>query len=57
MELKRDFPDTKIFAMSGGGRYDPKTYLDIAKKLGANMAIQKPFDRQELVEAVREVLE
>ena len=57
MELKRNFPDTKIFAMSGGGRYDPKTYLDIAKKLGANMVIQKPFDRQELVEAVREVLE
>ncbi|MCP4577968.1 MAG: response regulator, partial [Deltaproteobacteria bacterium] len=31
MELKRDFPDVKIIAISGGGTGDAGQYLDIAK--------------------------
>jgi len=32
IELKRDYPDVKIIAISGGGRINPEDYLDIAKK-------------------------
>ncbi len=55
-ELKKDFPDVKIIAMSGGGRIGPETYLDIAQKLGALQTLTKPLDRKELLEAVRNIL-
>ena len=56
MELRRDFPDVKIIAMSGGGINNPGTYLDLAKKLGAQYTFAKPFEREELLYAVRELL-
>ena len=57
IELKRDFPDVKIIAISGGSRgIDAKDCLHIIKRLGANCALCKPFDRKELFEAVRELL-
>lgn len=57
MELRRDFPDVKIIAMSGGGKIDPETYLHIAKTLGAIRTIAKPFDRRELLNTIQELLE
>ena len=30
MELRRDFPDIKVIAISGGGRVDPESYLTLA---------------------------
>jgi len=30
MELRRDFPDIKVIAISGGGRVDPVSYLTLA---------------------------
>ena len=57
MELCRDFQDVKIIAMSGGGKADPETYLQIAKTIGAIKTIAKPFDRKELLKTVREILE
>ena len=56
IELKRDYPDVKIIAISGGGRINPEDYLDIAKKLGANRIFAKPVERKELLNAVRELL-
>jgi len=43
-ELKKDDPNLKIIAISGGGRNDPGTYLQIAKKLGAARTFLKPID-------------
>jgi DNA-binding response OmpR family regulator len=57
MELRRDFKDVKIIAMSGGGRIDPETYLQLAKTLGAIKTIAKPFDRIELLKTIHELLE
>jgi len=37
MELRRDYQDVKIIAMSGGGKVDPETYLQIAKTMGASI--------------------
>ena len=57
MELKRDFPDVKIIAISGGGRVGPENYLRIAKKLGAMHTFTKPVQRQDMIKAVKELLE
>ena len=56
MELKRDFPDVKIIAISGGGRIGPENYLQIAKSLGAMHTFTKPIGREKLLAAVRELL-
>ena len=56
IELKRDFPDIKIIAISGGGRIDPKDYLYLAEKLGAQVTLEKPFTRKEVLEAVYELI-
>lgn len=55
-ELKSDFPDAKIIAISGGGRVGPSDYLKMAKLLGAQRTISKPFDRSEMLAAVKEVM-
>lgn len=55
-ELKQEFPDIKIIAMSGGGLVSPDNYLYIAGKLGARRTFAKPVDRGELLNAVEELL-
>ncbi|MFC1885957.1 response regulator [Thermodesulfobacteriota bacterium] len=57
MELKRNFPEVKIIAVSGGGQIGPRDYLEMAKKLGADRTFSKPLLRVELLDAVKEVLE
>ena len=56
MELRRDFPDVKIIAISGGGRSHPGPYLKIAKEVGAQYTFAKPVKREELLNAVRALL-
>jgi CheY-like chemotaxis protein len=41
--VKNDFPELPIIAMTGGGRTMSHDYLDIAKKVGAEKVITKPF--------------
>lgn len=57
MELRRDFPEVKIIAMSGGGHVGAEEYLDLAKKFGAQYAFTKPFTGKEMLQAVRELLD
>ncbi|MGD0397947.1 MAG: response regulator [Syntrophobacteraceae bacterium] len=56
MALRREFPDIKIIAVSGGGRIGPKDYLIVAGKLGANRTFTKPFGCNELLDAVKELV-
>ena len=56
IKLKRDDPDVKLIAISGGGRIDPVLYLDMAKKLGTLRTFAKPIERKQLITAVREFL-
>jgi DNA-binding response OmpR family regulator len=56
-ELRRRYGDVRIIAMSGGGLGRADTYLDLARKLGASRILTKPFSMNELLEAVREVLD
>ena len=54
--LRRDFPDVRIIAMSGGGRKGEMSFLKMAEKQGADGIIEKPFDPDKLVKLVRDVL-
>jgi DNA-binding response OmpR family regulator len=56
-QLKRDFPDVKIVAISGGGRIGPEAYLPAALELGADLVFSKPFDVKKFVAAVRDLIE
>ncbi len=56
MELRRDLPDVKIIAMSGGGQIGAEEYLPLAEKLGAQHTLDKPFTPKELLEAIRGIL-
>jgi DNA-binding NtrC family response regulator len=56
LELRHDFPDLKVIAISGGGRLGPDGYLEMAKKLGAHRTFFKPFNRKEILDAVQELL-
>ena len=56
IELRRDFPKVPIIAISGGGRIDPNDYLLLAKKLGAQITLEKPFSRKDIINAVNELI-
>ena len=53
--LRRDFPEVRIMAMSGGagGSHD---LLPVAEGLGAIQTIQKPFDVWTFIETVQDAL-
>ncbi len=54
--LKKRYADVKIIAISGGGRIGPDAYLPAALELGADRVFSKPFNVQEVVDSVRELL-
>lgn len=57
MDVKKKYPDIPIIAISGGGgivgRYD---YLEIAKLVGADNILKKPFGMAELRSSVDNIL-
>ncbi|MBM9614174.1 response regulator [Desulfobulbus rhabdoformis] len=56
-QLRKEFPKTKVIAISGGGRIGPEAYLPAAQELGADKVFSKPFDVRELASAVKELLD
>ena len=60
-ELRRINHNVRIIAMSGGGQggrqAKAEEYLLLAEKLGAQITLTKPFDNQELLDAVHLLLE
>ena len=57
IEMRRELPDVKIIAISGGGHIIPDHYLDSAELFGAVRTFAKPIERKEFLEAVKEILE
>ena len=54
-DLRREFPDVKVIAMSGR---DPRMRFDVfevARQIGASRTFKKPFRFEELIAAVREL--
>lgn len=57
MELEKEFPGIKIIAISGGGVIEPDRYLNLAKHIGVKQTLTKPVTKEQLINAVNEVLE
>ena len=55
-ELRQYNPDVNIIAVSGGGAIEADKYLLLAKGLGVRYTFEKPFRRNDLLAAVRELL-
>ncbi|MEX2616174.1 MAG: response regulator [Alphaproteobacteria bacterium] len=56
VEIRKRWPDIRIIAISGGGRVSNLDFLEIARKLGANAILRKPFTRSQLLECVKRAL-
>jgi CheY-like chemotaxis protein len=56
MKLKEHSPEIKTIAISGGGRIGPQDYLKMAKGLGAHRVFSKPVEREEMLNAIKELL-
>src|SRR3989449_4129448 len=56
-ELKRDFPQAKIIAISGSDREARREFFfDVSRILGAKRTFHKPIDPAELLRAIRELV-
>ena len=56
MELKNEFPQARIIAISGGGAIEPEKYLYLAETIGAIKTLGKPVTQDQLLAAVNETL-
>jgi len=56
MQMRRTHPHVKIIAMSGGGRIGNADFLSIAKNLGADATVAKPFDVEALLDLMQSLL-
>ncbi|MBI5855246.1 MAG: response regulator [Nitrospirae bacterium] len=55
--LRKLDPQSKIIAITGGGAAKLTNLLPAAKHLGASRTLEKPFERDELLKQVRELLQ
>ena len=55
-ELHRSHPTLKVIAMSGGGTKGFVDLLDVAKSMGAQRVLAKPFSREELLGTIGALL-
>lgn len=55
-ELQARCPDVKIIAMSGGGKGLNLDVLDIAKRFGATVVMEKPFDLDKMLHLAKTLL-
>lgn len=54
--LRTSKPRLPVIAISGGGRMGPEGYLHLAKTIGAAKILAKPFEVEELLAAIKELL-
>lgn len=52
VEIKSRWPGVYVVAISGGGRVGPDDFLRLAKMLGADTTLKKPFRFTELIAAI-----
>ena len=55
-QIRQSDAAVKILAISGGGRLVNVDFLQVAKRLGADEILPKPFDATELMSTVRQLL-
>lgn len=57
VNIRKTFPDARVLAMSGGGILSRDQALSDAALLGADEILQKPFGKDQVLEAVNKMLE
>jgi DNA-binding NarL/FixJ family response regulator len=50
--FRREWPEVRIIAMSGGGEVSRRGYLGVAESIGADATLQKPFSFDALMSAL-----
>lgn len=53
-QVKYEFPDIGIIAISGGGKIGPDSYLSVAEHLGAWRVFTKPIDMRLMIRTIQE---
>jgi CheY-like chemotaxis protein len=53
--IRKEFPSVPIIAMSGAASYTVD-YLSVARELGAERILRKPFETQQLLDTLKQVL-
>jgi CheY-like chemotaxis protein len=53
--FRREFPDTRIIAVSGGGKRLSNDYLATADLLGVDATLEKPLDVDALLRMLRDL--
>jgi len=54
--IKREQPETRILAISGGGRWANRDLIDMAQHLGADGGLEKPFEAEQLLASLRKCM-
>jgi DNA-binding response OmpR family regulator len=57
LKIKSISPDTKILAISGGGRIGSTNYLTLAENFGVDKTLSKPFYHKEFIQCIKELLD
>jgi len=55
--FRKNFPAVKIIAVSGGSRQGNQDYLQVAKQIGADVCMVKPFSIEELSNTIKSLLQ
>ncbi len=55
-DVRREVPGVKTMVMSGGGRISAQKHLEVAKKIGVDKVIAKPFSSTAFLDAVQELI-
>ena len=55
-EIRREFPDMKIIAISGSDAHQVSLYLEVAQNLGANAVLAKPWRAAQLKETIERLM-
>jgi CheY-like chemotaxis protein len=55
-DIRKKFPDIIILAISGGGICLAEGYLNIARAMGANASLCKPFGKKELLNTLETLI-
>ncbi len=56
LELRKECPDVKIMAISGGGKTSPYLNLSLSRQLGADEIMSKPLGKEEFLATVARLL-
>jgi DNA-binding NtrC family response regulator len=56
LDIRHEYPNMKIIAISGGGKTGLPDFLPAAKKFGAQRTLAKPFGKNELMDVINDLL-